>query len=187
VSPILKERRLLHSHSILLVAGPEETGGSWQAAWRRRHPRFRRTSIDATTNRNIDSAARTIAKTAQTCWEPAVVVASGLGCLAVIRAASLGTRAVAGALLVSPLEPEGGHEHPAPEVLRSFPTVVVIPRRITTGQRSRTAALAARWGSELVDVSARHEAGDQNDEWPAGLDLLERLCRRLAALRVMKR
>lgn len=130
---------------------------------------------------DLDTWARAIVETALVQDTPLILIAHGFGCLAAIRASSLQSQLIAGALLVAPPDPAAVGI--APERLDStpdFPTVLVASEIDPSLAPARARALATRWGSELLGLGPTDPAGRRGPSsgLHAELDLLLRLCRR---------
>lgn len=107
-----------------------------------------------------------------------VIAAHSFGVLAAVQAADDYRERIAGALFVAPADPDkfGLTDH-LPTGALGFPSVLVASLNDPWLSFDGAARLAARWGSELVDLGA---AGHINAEtgygpWPYGLALLQQL------------
>jgi predicted alpha/beta hydrolase family esterase len=177
------ERRWLDEFPV--VAVPGSPGTRWdrrQSAWLRQLPRFARVDAPYPRRQHLDLWARAVVETATTFEDPVVVIASGVGCQASIRASSLQSRLIAGALLVAPADPAcsgmgAGLAAGAPD----FPTVLAVSSSDPWLHPARAQELASAWGSELVVLRQADEMYPPFGYigWRTGLDLLERLCRRV--------
>lgn len=142
---------------------------------------------------DLDCAARVAAieQAASAITGPLVIVAHSAGCLMVAHWAAQTTRVVEAALLVAPPDfeqpmPEGyprpaelaaGGWLPVPRQRLPFRSQVGASRNDPLGRFDRVAALAACWGSELIDLG---EVGHLNPAsghgpWPAGDVLIDTL------------
>jgi predicted alpha/beta hydrolase family esterase len=115
---------------------------------------------------------------------PLLIAAHSFGVLAAVQAAEDYRERIAGALLVAPADPDkfGVSEH-LPQGPLSFPTTVVASLNDPWLSIDKAARLAARWGSNFIDIGA---AGHINAEtgfgpWPYGLALLQQLDAQRAA------
>ncbi|MFZ5746334.1 MAG: RBBP9/YdeN family alpha/beta hydrolase [Pseudomonadota bacterium] len=119
---------------------------------------------------------------------PVVLAAHSLGCIAVAWWAATATAAmrerVAGALMVAPpdldragLAPELASFAPMPTAPLPFASILVASTNDPWMRFSRARAIAARWGSILVDAGARgHMNADSNiGWWRDGQVLVQRL------------
>lgn len=109
---------------------------------------------------------------------PILIAAHSFGVLAAVQAAEDYRERIAGALLVAPADPDkfGISEH-LPHGPLSFPTTVVASLNDPWLSIDKAARLAARWGSNFIDIGA---AGHINADtgfgpWPYGLALLQQL------------
>ena len=107
---------------------------------------------------------------------PILIAAHSFGVLAAVQAAEDYRERIAGALLVAPADPDkfGVSEH-LPQGPLSFPTTVVASLNDPWLSIDKAARLAARWGSNFIDIGA---AGHINADagfgpWPYGLALLQ--------------
>ncbi|MFI7005040.1 RBBP9/YdeN family alpha/beta hydrolase [Streptomyces sp. NPDC050145] len=125
---------------------------------------------------------------------PVVLVAHSAGVHTTVHWALTHDRPVLGALLATPPDfdtplPEG---HPDPATLRAhgwlpvartplpFPSIVAASTNDPLARREQVAALAADWGSRLVDIGpvGHLNPASGHGEWPQALRLLEELgCR----------
>lgn len=113
-----------------------------------------------------------------------VLVGHSLGAVLIARLLTLWPQArVRGALLVAPAEPTGndriGHFGPIPERALPVPSITVASRNDPWMGFGRATALAAAWGSALIDLG---DAGHVNaaagfGPWPGGPVLRDRLAR----------
>lgn len=125
-------------------------------------------SVPAMGREDLDCAARVdaIERAAQLVAGPIVIVAHSGGCIMVAHWAQQTRRAVQGALLATPPDFESpmpvgyptlaalrdGGWLPAPRQRLPFASIVAASRDDPLAAYARVAALAADWGSELVDL-----------------------------------
>jgi predicted alpha/beta hydrolase family esterase len=169
----------------LLVPGLPGSGADRrQSAWLRQLPRFARLDLSDPERRDLDTWARAIVEKAMTYVDPVIVIAHGFGCLATIRASSLQSQLIAGALLVAPADPAylgltSRLAAPGPD----FPTVLATSDSDPWLSRERAHGLASDWGSEVAFL--RHSGNIAPTMgftgWKVGLELLERLCQRVVS------
>ena len=120
---------------------------------------------------------------------PPIMVAHSFGCLATVSAAVDG-RAIAGALLVAPADPDRfGVGASLPAVRLPFPTTLVASTNDPWLKFVKAGALAARWGSRFNGLrDAGHiNAESRHGEWPSGFGLLVDLAERAAAEGTLRR
>jgi len=109
---------------------------------------------------------------------PILIAAHSFGALAAVQAAEDLSHRIAGALLVAPADPDKfGVTDVLPGRPLAFPATIVASRNDPWLPFDAAAALAARWGADLVDLGW---AGHINAEagygpWPFGLSLLAQL------------
>jgi hypothetical protein len=154
----------------------------WQSAWERRHPEFRRIEQAHWARPDLDEWARRVVETLLLAARPALVVAHSFGCLATLRAAAFQSSLIAGALLVAPADPDRvDAEGALPAAGLEFPLLVVASDNDPWMPWTRASAWAERWGGELITLpNAGHiNVASGHSDWPEGLQLLERLCRRV--------
>lgn len=115
---------------------------------------------------------------------PPLLIAHSLGCIAVAAWASQHQRAIAGALLVAPADPERADAAdvvrgfgPAPLARLPFPSLVVVADDDPYVTVERATSFAAAWGSalELVPGAGHINTASGHGDWPEGLTLLRQL------------
>lgn len=157
-------------------AGPDH----WQSRWQRNLKTARRVEQAEWRQPLCRDWVDRIVEAVAASTRPAVVVAHGLGAVAVAHAAPrLAGSKLAGAFLVAPPDfestghwpaNEGGFA-PVPRVPLPFPAKLIGSSTDPTSSVERTQALGADWGA---DVSVVAGAGHINEEsghgpWPEGL------------------
>jgi uncharacterized protein len=152
----------------------------WQARWERNLKTARR--IEQTewqAPRGSDWADRIFA-VARTQIRPTVLVAHGLGVLAVAHAAErLGATAVVGAFLVAPLDSstapagalESGGFWPVPDEAMPWPAVVVASANDPLCSLDTARALSKQWGAAFTDAGpvGHLDIDSGHGPWPEGL------------------
>jgi predicted alpha/beta hydrolase family esterase len=118
-----------------------------------------------------------------TAGRPVILVAHGLGCLAVAWwAGLLGKRAarrVAGALLVAPVDPEqpGADERIArfglPTAMLPFPAILVASRTDPACRFERAREIAGEWVTDLHDAGPAGALDESLGPWAEGQRLLD--------------
>lgn len=109
---------------------------------------------------------------------PILIAAHSFGALAAVQAAEDLSDRIVGVLLVAPADPDKfGVTDVLPVRPLAFPATIVASRNDPWLPFEGAAALAARWGADLVDLGS---AGHINAEagygpWPFGLRLLKKL------------
>lgn len=161
----------------LFGSGPEH----WQSAWQRRHPEFSRIDQDDWSWPRLDVWARRIVESAMDIREPVVIVAHSFACLATVRASVFQSNLIAGALLVAPPNPARfrGDER-LPKQALDFPTTIVASTDDPFMPLDVAREWAQIWSSDFVQLARAGHINQKSGfrQWPAGLDLLERVCRR---------
>ena len=168
---------------VLLVPGTPESGaGRREEAWLRHLPRFLRVDVPEPDHQDLDHLSRAIVETAVTFAEPVIVLAHGFGCLATVQASSLQSHVIAGAVLISPVDPAGFRSASRlAKVTPDFPTVLALRKNGSSINPVRAQELAYNWGSDLISFGVPTDTRSPTGYagWKVGLDLLEHLCRRV--------
>jgi hypothetical protein len=173
------------STPVLIVPGWGDSGPEhWQSLWETADPGFRRVVQRDWLYPICTEWVETLAGGIRAAGGPVVLVAHSLGCLAVAHCARDGALPVHGALLVAPPDVERPDFPPTiegftpvPREPLPFPSVVVASRNDPFAEFERTRALAAAWGSRLVDAGhGGHLNADAGlGPWPLGEKLLAEL------------
>lgn len=172
---------------VLILPGLWNSGpGHWQSLWHERNPHWRRGAHRDWTSPARDEWVAEVDAAIAACEGAPILVAHSLGCMAVAHWAACGSPLkVAGAFLVAPSDVErpsfpaaAGNWAPVPGGRLPFPSLVVGSANDPFSSIERTRAMAAAWGSRLVEIG---EAGHLNTdsghgEWPEGMRLLEQFC-----------
>ena len=179
------DRFMAPSPTVVVLPGYEDSDPEhWQSRWCAAHPEYRRIAGLDWHRPERTAWVRALRAVIREVDGPVVVVAHSLGSVTV---ACLGADAppnLRAALLVTPCDTE---QPGFPDAIRGFSpmpagrlpfrTTLVASRDDPWMRADRAAALAAEWGSTLVDAGAvRHlnvESG--HGPWPAGERLLEEL------------
>ncbi|MBY4865522.1 alpha/beta hydrolase [Burkholderia sp. Bp9017] len=155
--------------TILIVPGlRDHVEDHWQTHLQRRLPNAR--AVAPLEADKLSRAARVAALDAALAAidGPVILVAHSAGVMIAVHWALQGTRAIDGALLATPADldtpmPDG---YPTPDVLDAhgwtpvptrplpFPSIVAASRNDPLARFERVQALAAGWGSRLVDLGA---------------------------------
>ena len=123
---------------------------------------------------DLDGWAHAISDTASRRPGPVVVVAEGAACLATIRAASLRPGVIAGALLIAPAYPESLCPHlELSDTTPGFSSVLLVDEGGAGLDSAKAWQWALRWNSQLASLGRKRPGLE--------LELLEQLCRRVAA------
>lgn len=185
----------------LIVPGWTDSGPDhWQTRWQTRLKNARRAPIADYDRPKAEEWVRAVADAAMAAERPTVVVAHSLGCIATARAALTPAAArIAGAMLVAPpdlddqnaiaafLQTAAPHVEapqgfqPVPTARLPFPSLLVASRNDPFATFARSEALAAAWGSTLVDAGeAGHiHAAAGYGPWPEGAMRLAALLKSL--------
>ncbi len=178
--------------TVLIVPGlRDHVERHWQTLLAAELPKVR--SVAPMGRTELDCAARVeaIEREAQAIEGPMIIVAHSAGTLMVAHWAARTTRPLAGALLAVPPDferpmPAGypsvaalqaGGWLPVPRKRLPFPSIVAASRNDPLADYERVAALAADWGSALVDLGA---VGHLNPDsgygrWDGALHWINRL------------
>ena len=171
---------------VLIVPGWGDSGDAhWQTLWEKANADFQRVVQRDWLYPICAEWVQTLAACIRAAGGPVVLVAHSLGCLAIAHCArDDASLPIHGALLVAPPDVERPDFPPVlegfapiPRERLPFPSVVVASRNDPFSEFERAEALAAAWGSRLVDVG---EQGHLNADagfgpWPLGERLLEAL------------
>jgi len=167
---------------ILMVPGlasPDE--GHWQSRWQSRLKTARWVgSADDPADR--DSRVEALVAAADAGDKPVVLIAHGLGVLAVAFAAARLNGRVAGALLVAPADPAGAPGYEAvPRDPLPFPSLLVASASDPRCALAVADDLAAAWGSHFVDAgdAGGLDSASGHGPWPEGLTRFAMLMARL--------
>jgi predicted alpha/beta hydrolase family esterase len=167
---------------ILMVPGlasPDE--GHWQSRWQSRLKTARWVgSADDPADRHVRVEALVAAVDAAD--KPVVLIAHGLGVLAVVFAAARLNGRVAGALLVAPADPAGTPGYEAvPRDPLPFPSLLVASASDPGCALAVADDLAAAWGSQFVDAgdAGGLDSASGHGPWPEGLTRFAMLMARL--------
>ncbi|TCP15188.1 hypothetical protein EV683_102105 [Crenobacter luteus] len=150
----------------------------WQSLWERRNPTFARVALrDRAAPACADWVAGIDAAVAAA-GPHTLLVAHGLGCLAVAHWAAAGGRPIRGALLVAVPDPDGprfpaaatGFADP-PRERFAFDSVVVASDDDPYADPAFARAIARDWGSRFAGAGARGHLDAQSGlgVWPEGL------------------
>ncbi|KVN30565.1 alpha/beta hydrolase [Burkholderia pyrrocinia] len=183
---------LANSPTILIVPGlRDHVEDHWQTHLERRLPNAR--SVAPLERDKLSRAARVAALDAALAAidGPVILVAHSAGVMITVHWARQATRAIQGALLATPADldepmPDGyptmdaldAHGWtPVPTQRLPFPSLVAASRNDPLARFERVEALAAGWGSQVVDLG---EVGHLNPasgygEWPGAAALIAEL------------
>ncbi|MFE0758027.1 RBBP9/YdeN family alpha/beta hydrolase [Inquilinus sp. NPDC058860] len=167
---------------ILMVPGlasPDE--GHWQSRWQSRLKTARWVgSAGDPTDRG--SRVDALVAAVDAADKPVVLIAHGLGVLAVAFAAPRLNGRVAGALLVAPPDPAGvpGYEA-VPRDPLPFPSLLVASASDPRCALAVADDLAAAWGSQFIDAgdAGGLDGASGHGPWPEGLTRFAMLMARL--------
>jgi predicted alpha/beta hydrolase family esterase len=180
--------------TVLLVPGLHGSGpGHWQTFWERQHDNCSKVELGRWDDPHRNTWINNLNLAIRQAGRPVVLAAHSLGCLAVAWWARLEQREweqqgsaspVVGALMVAPpevdffpLDERIGRFAPTPTDPLPFPSYLVASHNDPWMGFHTSKALAARWGSRLVDAGdAGHlNAESQLGEWTFGWELLDDL------------
>lgn len=171
--------------SVVIAPGLHDSGADhWQSEWQRLFPRFARIQVNDWSTPDLDRWARAIVETGLEQEGPVVVVAHSFGCLGTIKAATLQSGLIAGALLVAPAEPaKFGLDESLRRIVPAFPSVMVLSENDPWLMPERGWQWSLQWGSQLLSLGAAGHinAVSGHRRWHEGLRLLEQLCRRVVS------
>jgi uncharacterized protein len=181
-------RRAVDLDPVLLLPGLHDSGPQhWQTLWMAGRPGFRRVEqADWIAPRCADWVERLDAAVVEA-GPGAVLVAHSAACALVAHWAVARGRAIRGALLVAPSDPEASSFPagptgfaPLPLVRLPFPSTVVASADDPYVGLDRAELFARAWGSRLANIgSAGHiNTASGLGTWPAGLELLEEVAGR---------
>jgi uncharacterized protein len=168
--------------SILLAPGFQ---GALALDWRHRLPQFSTVRQSEWEIPDLDIWAQSILKAARRLPQPVVVVAQGFACLATVRAATLQPGVIAGALLTAPSDPVRlGLQERLADLTLDLPSVLVCNEGDQELPPERAWQWALHWNSQFASlgqgaVRSGHAGWQRKPD--LGFDLLEQLCRRVAA------
>ena len=173
---------------VLILAGLWNSGPRhWQTLWQHEHPGWQRVPHrDWNNPERHEWVAELDAAIAASEAGPPILVAHSLGCPLVAHWAASGSAlTIAGAFLVAPSDvdapsfpTEATGFAPMPMGKLPFPSIVVASSNDPYLAIERARALAAAWGSRLVEIGeAGHITGDSGyGEWPEGEKMLLEFC-----------
>lgn len=169
----------------LIVPGIGNSGPRhWQTLWERQHPEWRRVQQRDWDRPVRDEWLQALESAMAEAPAPSVLVAHSMGCLLVAHWAQRSSLPVRAALLVAVPDPEGPCFPPAaqgfqpvPSEKLRFPSLVVASSDDPFGSVAHARRCATDWGSAFIEIGAvGHINADSGlGDWPAGLELLERL------------
>lgn len=170
---------------VLVVPGLHDSGPDhWQSLWLSRHPAFIRVVQADYETPALDQWAATVARAIDAAGAPPIIVAHSFGCLATVRAAHVHRRAIAGALLVAPADPDRfGVGRQLPSSRLPFPSTLVGSTDDPWLKFVKAGMLASQWGSRFEGcANVGHINADSGlGAWPAGFALLLDLAERAAS------
>jgi uncharacterized protein len=182
----------LSAFEIVIVPGlygsdPDHWQSRWEAFLHRQGITVRRVIQSNWANPTYRAWSNGLRRAVRACRRPVILVAHSLGAVLVARRASEHRLGIAaGALLVAPADVE---HHTGPDAYRvsgfaplpvtplPFPSLLVASQNDEWLSSARADALAARWGSTLVDAGRIGHIGSASNIglWPDGLSALLQL------------
>ena len=172
---------------VLILSGLWKSGPEhWQTQWQQRYPQWTKAGHRDWNFPDRDEWVAELDAAIGACQGAPILVAHSLGCMLAAHWAHSGSPLkVAGAFLVAPSDveapsypvPANGFA-PIPLAPLPFPSLVIASANDPFITPGRAAALAAAWGSRLVEIG---DAGHLNTEsghgaWPEGERLLREFC-----------
>jgi len=174
-----------HRPRILILPGVNGSGlDHWQTHWQRKLPGARRVEEEDWDHPRCDLWVAALEQAVAEAGPDTVLAAHSLGCLQVGHWAATTRRAVRGALLVAPPDPERADFpdviqgfRPLPRQRLPFPSLLVASQDDPYSSFAFAGQLAADWGSTLIDVGCcgHINAASGLGDWPFGQDCLRRL------------
>jgi predicted alpha/beta hydrolase family esterase len=175
--------------TILTVPGLESSGPwHWQTLWEQADRDCIRVDLGLWNSPRRNAWVTRLDQAIRAAEAPVVLVAHGLGCLAVAWWAELAGQQwgspVAGALLVAPPDVERAEAQPAiagfaptPHASLPFPSILVASEDDPCCSSQRAFDMARLWGSHFVDAGQCGHINTASDIgwWAEGRQLLERL------------
>jgi predicted alpha/beta hydrolase family esterase len=175
---------------VLIVPGLWNSGPQhWQSIWERKHPGWMRVQHRDWNNPQRHEWVAELDAAIAVCEGAPLVAAHSLGCITVAHWARSGSPLqISGAFMVAPADveaptcpPEIRDFAPIPMDRLPFPSILVASSNDPYMALERARALAAAWGSKLVELG---EAGHVTSasgygEWAEGERMLLDFCARL--------
>jgi predicted alpha/beta hydrolase family esterase len=175
---------------VLIVPGLWNSGPQhWQSLWESRHPGWMRVQHRDWNNPQRDEWVAELDAAIAACEGAPLLAAHSLGCITIAHWARSGSPLkIAGAFMVAPPDveaptcpPEIRDFDPIPTGRLPFPSILVASSNDPYMTDERARALAAAWGSKLVELG---EAGHVTSasgygEWPEGERMFVDLCAQL--------
>lgn len=169
----------LSDFQVILVPGLHDSGlDHWQSRWQRAHPGFWRVQQDDWSTPDLRAWAARLDEVGALDARPALLVAHSFGCLAALYSMTHNPRAVAGAFLAAPADPDKfGVAGMLPLGPLGCPTVLISSTNDPWMRADQAALWAQRWGSTLVEAGALgHINADSGlGDWPLGQHALQQL------------
>lgn len=172
---------------VLIVPGLWDSGPQhWQSLWARKHPAWQRVRHRDWNNPRRDEWVAELDAAIALCDGAPLLAAHSLGCITIAHWMRSGSPLkITGAFMVAPADveaptcpPEVRGFAPIPPERLPFPSIVVASGNDPYVTAERARALAALWGSTLVEIG---EAGHVSSatgygEWPEGERMLLDFC-----------
>ena len=169
----------LSDFQVILVPGLHDSSFEhWQSRWQRAHPDFWRVRQDDWHTPDLRAWAAGLDQVRALDKRPALLVAHSFGCLVALYSITHDARAVAGALLVAPADPDKfGVAGMLPSSPVDFPTILISSSNDPWMRAGQAARWARRWGSTLIEAGALgHINADSGlGDWPFGQKQLQLL------------
>lgn len=170
----------------LIVPGLGNSGPKhWQSFFEESGENFHRIQQTEWDAPNCEDWINTIDRAVQGYSLPSVVlIGHSLGCAAIVHWAKNWNRAIKGAMLVAPSDPESANYDfpatgftPLPLQRLSFKSIVIASEDDPWVSIERAALFAKKWGSEFISIGkAGHiNVGSGHSQWEEGLAILHTL------------
>jgi len=169
----------LADFQVVLVPGLHDSSYEhWQSRWQRAHPGLWRVRQDDWSTPDLRVWAARLDQVRALDKRPVLLVARSFGCLAALYSITHNPRAVAGALLVAPADPDKfGVADMLPFSPVICPSVLISSSNDPWMRADQAARWVRRWGSTLVEAGALgHINADSGlGDWPFGQEKLQLL------------
>lgn len=174
-------------YEVIILAGLWNSSPQhWQTLWERKHPGWKRAPHRDWNHPECNEWVAEVDAAIARSDGPPVLVAHSLGCVAAAKWAASGSPlSAAGAFLVAPSDvdapsfaKEAAGFAPMPMEKLPFPSIVMASSNDEYAALERSRAIAAAWGSKLVEIGAAGHVNGASGygEWPEGERMLLEFC-----------